>query len=239
MIKHWLSSLWCSHKSSHLFACPVHSVLAALWAEEEHLRAAALTVLCGTATWKWNWSSVWKPGGAELTLFPTTVILSYSASSPAVTVWFGSDIIRASLCLCLSVIWERCQKLFWHRQWKNKCKFYFVFLQLYSSIRAGQNFLGQRKGASVAWGCSSCSTSKTRCIQCAWEGLTESFIAENVRQPQWLPASLLYVGADRWEFVYICSAIHIWEWVLMEIGWRRKQEVGKKNFIIGKTCYIV
>lgn len=37
----------------------------------------------------------------------------------------------------------------------------------------------------------------------------------------------------------MCNAIHTWEGALMEMGWRRRHEVEKKNFLTRKAFYIV
>lgn len=120
-----------------------------------------------------------KPGGAELTLFPTTVILP----APLLSQYGLAAISSEPHCVYVFLLFGNVARNSSDTDnGKISANFILFFDNVVSyNVRAGQNFLGPRKGASVAWSCASCSTSKTRCIQCMWEGLTEAFIVEYVR----------------------------------------------------------
>lgn len=232
--KYWLYSLLCVHISSLLSVCPVPWALGAPVDRRGASGGCSSGCTCQHRYLEVKRKSCGSVGEQSSFPFPTTVNVP-----PPLLSHYGlgccssTGIAGASQCLRLLVILESCQRLSWHRQWKDNCNF---FLTAFTSMKAEGNFLGQRKGTSVAQGCSSCSASQTCCMQQTWEGFSKAFIAENGRQAKWLPAPL-YGNAYRWESVYICKAICIKEGVFMEIDWRRRQGIEKRNFLIGRTFF--
>lgn len=203
------------------------------WKKEEHLVVVVMAVLGSTDTWKWNENLVWKCGKQSSPPFPTTVNQPLPLLSQyGLGCCSGSGIAEASQCLHLLVTLEHCHTLSWCRQWKDNC----IFFNSFYFHKSRRELPGTKKRHFCSPGVFFLLSITDLLHEWTSEGSSKAFIAENVRQAKWLPV-LLCGNTYRWESVSICNAIHIWEGMFMEIDWRRRQRVEKRNFVRGKYFF--